>query len=174
MPRIISWNVKGLRSPQKRMMVLHHLKKLKVDIALLQETHLGTKDFGRMCRLWVGEVVESAGQGRKARVLILVRKNFKINISQVEHDSKGRRVSVIAMGPSFKYRVTNIYAPNSPTQSYFPKLSSWLVDHVHQNNFPGGILTLSCSMKRTDHSPLTAGCIHMAPSCITSSLYQTC
>lgn len=81
MPRTVSWNVKGFRSPQKRTMVLRHLKKLKTDIALLQETHLRKEDFEIIRRLWVGEVVGSEGRGRKAGVLILIRKNVKINIS---------------------------------------------------------------------------------------------
>lgn len=48
------WNVKGLRSPQKRMKVLRHLRKLKTDVAMLQETHLHSQDFFRMRKLWMG------------------------------------------------------------------------------------------------------------------------
>lgn len=57
--RLASWNVKGLRSPNKRMGVLRHLNKLNVDVTMLQETHLREEDFKRM---W--------GQGRKVGVII--------------------------------------------------------------------------------------------------------
>lgn len=40
MATLISWNVKGLRSPHKRGTILRRLKKLRVDIAMLLETHL--------------------------------------------------------------------------------------------------------------------------------------
>lgn len=56
MVQIITLNVKGLRSPNKRMMVLRHLKRLKADIALLKEAHLEEKDFSRLQHLWVGGV----------------------------------------------------------------------------------------------------------------------
>lgn len=38
--KIVSWNVRGINSPAKRSKILNHLKKLKADICLLQETHL--------------------------------------------------------------------------------------------------------------------------------------
>lgn len=70
MGRLASWNVKGLWSPAKRMMSWRRLKKMKIDVAMLQETHLQENDFQRMCRLWVGEVVGevvgSVAVGRKA------------------------------------------------------------------------------------------------------------
>lgn len=64
--RVVSRNVKGLRSPGKRIKIVRHLKKLKV--ALLQETHLSEDDFFYMQKLWVGKVIGLAAQGRKARV----------------------------------------------------------------------------------------------------------
>lgn len=51
--KIMTWNVQGLRYPQKRMKVLLHLKRLGGDVALLQEAHLKNEDFHRMRRLWV-------------------------------------------------------------------------------------------------------------------------
>lgn len=33
--KVISWNVKGLRSPHKHMKILRHLKHLQVDVAIL-------------------------------------------------------------------------------------------------------------------------------------------
>lgn len=72
MVRLVSWNVKGLCSPYKRIRVLRHLKKLKTNIAMLQETHLPAHGFHRMCKLWVGEVVGSPAIDRKAGILILL------------------------------------------------------------------------------------------------------
>lgn len=45
---ITSWNVKGLRSPNKRTKILRHLKKLDTDVDLLQETHLAAADYFRL------------------------------------------------------------------------------------------------------------------------------
>lgn len=74
--KIVSWNVKGLRTPAKRLKILRHLKRLKMDIALLQETHLKSPDFQRMKKLWVGTVLGSDASNRRAGVLILIHKNL--------------------------------------------------------------------------------------------------
>lgn len=58
------------------MRVLRHLKRLRADIALLQETHLSEQDFHRMRWLWVGEVRGSSARDKKAGVLILVHKQL--------------------------------------------------------------------------------------------------
>lgn len=91
MLNIVTWNVRGLKSPHKRGMILRHLKKLRTDIALLQETHLLEKDFPRMAKTWVGEVVGSPALERKAGVMILLKKGLRINLLSIERDDKGRR-----------------------------------------------------------------------------------
>lgn len=64
--RLVTWNIQGLRSPRKRSKILRHLKRLKADLALLQETHLAEEDFHRLKKWWVGEVVGSKARGKKA------------------------------------------------------------------------------------------------------------
>lgn len=61
----VSWNIKGLCSPNKRMKVLLHLKCLRPDVVFLQETHLKAEDFPRMHKLWVSQVFGSPGSGRQ-------------------------------------------------------------------------------------------------------------
>lgn len=75
MPRIISWNGKGLRSPQTRMMVLRHLKKAKDRCSPIAEDTSRERGIWEDVQIMDGEVVGSAGRGRIAGVLILVRKN---------------------------------------------------------------------------------------------------
>lgn len=72
--RIVSWNIKGLRSPSKRINVLRQLQHLKTDIALLQENIpvpqrllLPSKTIGRR---------GSAATRRKAGVIILLHKSL--------------------------------------------------------------------------------------------------
>lgn len=76
--KVVSWNVQGMRSPNKRMRVLRHLRKLKADIALLQETHLGEQDYFRLRKLWVGKVFGSPAQGKKGGVITLLHKTIKL------------------------------------------------------------------------------------------------
>lgn len=151
MTRIVSWNVKGLRSPQKRAMVLKHLRKLGADIAILQETHLKKEDFFRMKKFWVGEVVGSPAQGKKGGVLTLLKKTLDIQIDQIDSDDAGRRISIVIKKGKLLCRITNIYAPNSPTTAYFNELSSWMATNYHPNHYIGGDIN-SCVNTREDRS----------------------
>ena len=54
--RFISWNVKGLNGSVKRATVFSHLKQLKPDILLLQETHLRLEDHNRLRRNWISQI----------------------------------------------------------------------------------------------------------------------
>lgn len=70
--KMIFWSLGGLRSPTKQMVILHHLKHLEADIALLQETHLTKADFTRMRKLWVCQVFGSPAVKGKAGVPLLI------------------------------------------------------------------------------------------------------
>lgn len=140
MINIISWNVKGLRSPNKRMKILRHLKRHKVNIALLQETHLQVEDYHRMRKLWVGEVVGSPALGNKAGVMILFNKNLSYNILSVENDTHGRLVTTGVKFPTFSIQITNVYAPNSPDEKALAFITEWglktsLTHHVLGGDF---------------------------------------
>lgn len=72
------------------MRVLRHLKKLKADIALLQETHMKAEDYFRLKKLWVGEVYGFLAVGKKGGVLTLIHKKCTYKTEQVDADEKGR------------------------------------------------------------------------------------
>ena len=136
--KVISWNVKGLRSPNKRMKILRHLKRIKADIALLQETHLSASDFPRMKKLWVGTVLGSEAVGRKAGVLLLIHKNLPCSVLAVNSDSHGRLISAHLKIGSKELVVSNVYAPNSPGGSFYCELSSWLLQNTNLPHLVGG------------------------------------
>lgn len=78
--KMISWNVKGLRSPSKRMRFLRHLKKTTHRHS---DALRNASSFYRMQKLWVGKVIGASAQGRKAEVSILFHKNMTYDIHQV-------------------------------------------------------------------------------------------
>lgn len=55
--KIISWNVRELHSPYKRMKIIKHLKRLHTDIALLQDSYMSENDFHGIQILWVGKAI---------------------------------------------------------------------------------------------------------------------
>ena len=52
MLKMISWNVRGLNDPQKRLVVRNLLREWKCDIVCLQETKLVGIDRQLVCSIW--------------------------------------------------------------------------------------------------------------------------
>lgn len=111
------------------MMVLRHLRKMGGDVAMLQESHLQGKDYFRMRKMWVDQVYGSEAIGRKARVLILIKKNLPVEVTEDTHDDQGRRVSLLLKLPNETLRITNVYSPNSPPKTYFHQLATRTMTH---------------------------------------------
>lgn len=140
MIKIVTWNVKGLLSPHKRSMVLRHLGKLKPDIALLQETHLAEKDFFRMRKFWVGEVIGSPAVEKKNGVLMLFHKNLSYSVKSVENDTEGRLTHAQVECPMGDLSIYNIYGPNSDNHRFFQHLRDRLLTDPTRNVILGGDL----------------------------------
>ncbi len=107
-----SWNVKGMRGPVKRAKIFAHLKKLKTEIAFLQETHLVTADHMKLKKPWVGQLYHSQFNTKARGTAILIHKNVQFTPKESISDPQGR--FVIVTGSLFNIQVTLacIYAPN--------------------------------------------------------------
>lgn len=119
--------------------VYGHLRRLRADIALLQETHLGESDFQRLKRLWVGQVIGSPSKEKKAGVIILIQWNFQGTLGQVDQDTEGRMIMRIKLSAP-TWAVTNVYAPNVQTKATYQALSKWLLSpdqslHIVEGDF---------------------------------------
>ncbi|XP_056391772.1 uncharacterized protein LOC130284889 [Hyla sarda] len=123
MCKVITWNVKGLKSPQKRIKILRYLKCLGPDIVLLQETHLVEADFLRMQKLWVGRALGSSAVDGRSGVLTLIHKSFACKILSHEADEAGRLSLVHLEHNGNSYSIYNIYAPNNDNNYFFASLA---------------------------------------------------
>ena len=50
--KMISWNVRGLNDPQKRLVVKNLLREWKCDVVCLQETKIASTNKQLACSLW--------------------------------------------------------------------------------------------------------------------------
>ena len=83
---IITLNVNGLNAPIKRYRVEDWIKKQKVSICCLQETHLRTKDTYRFkVRGWE-KIFHANGQERKAGVAILISDKIDFKMKAIKKD----------------------------------------------------------------------------------------
>ena len=50
--KMISWNVRGLNDPRKRLVVKNLLREWKCDVVYLQETKIASMNRQLVCCLW--------------------------------------------------------------------------------------------------------------------------
>lgn len=84
---IVSFNVGGLNSPYKRSKILDFLRRKKIDIAQLQETHLKPNDVSRVQNRFYKPVVSSADGTRTKGVMILMRRGINVSIEKFGSDN---------------------------------------------------------------------------------------
>lgn len=76
--KFVSFNVNGLNGPIKRIRVLTYLKKVKTDMAFIQETHLTMQEHKKLRREWIGQVFSSSFNSKARRVALLININLPI------------------------------------------------------------------------------------------------
>lgn len=87
---ILTLNVKGLNSLPKCVGILDFLHRHKLDIRLLQETHLKPADVTRMQNKHYKPIVASGDGSHTKGVLILMRRQIALQIERTGTDNSGR------------------------------------------------------------------------------------
>jgi len=118
----ISWNIRGINSPIKRKKMLTYLKRQKVDIAFIQESHLTDSEHLKLCRDWVGNVFYSSFSSKARGVALLINKHLNFKLNSVEKDQNGRFLLVDCEINRNKMSLVNIYGPNYDDPLFFNNL----------------------------------------------------
>lgn len=128
--KIISWNVRGMNSPQKRRKIFHYLGKHNPDIACIQETHINEKDIRFLNNNKLGKAFVSASTQRKRGVAIYVNPKYKVKTLFADKD--GRYVGVEVNFLEDKCMIVGIYAPIEKKDSFFVNLNKELKEHYYE------------------------------------------
>lgn len=117
--RLGTLNIGGMLSPAKRKKILLYLKKSKLDIVYLQETHLLPPEVAKLGSLgW--KVLASASFSSKARgVVILVKAASDIVIHSTVSDPQGRFTIADVTINGYRSVLCNLYAPNLYSKDFF-------------------------------------------------------
>ena len=110
--KIISLNVNGLVSPIKRGKVLAKLRRDKVQVAYLQETHLNEAEHAKLNKQGFKYVYSSSykdGHRRGVATLISCSVNYE-HISEVK-DKEGRFVLTVGKIEGTIVTLLNVYVP---------------------------------------------------------------
>lgn len=117
---VISWNVNGLNGQIKRTACLDLLRRQRVDVAFIQESHFRTVHV----RCFSNKhycVAASASLDTKTRgSLVVLKCNLSMNIIE-KFDSEDGRISYIkTIISGCKFAFISVYAPSQYDQSSFP------------------------------------------------------
>ena len=131
---IISLNVKGLQSDQKRRDIFNYLRNKKSSIIFLQETHSSEKDEKRWTAEWGHKCFFSHGNTNSAGVMILFQNNFEYSINNIIRDKSGRYIVMDITVEHYHLSIVNLYGPNSDSPLFFTNLKK------HLENLPGSVI----------------------------------
>lgn len=117
------WNCGGLNAPHKRASTLTLLKNKRVDIALLQETHLLKADAGCLANRFYYTVAFSAATTKTKGVAIVARRSLPLKVLSSWADDAGRIVITRAEFGSRKIAIISAYAPNVFDGAFYDTLT---------------------------------------------------
>ena len=108
---LLSLNVRGIRTFEKRKAVFIWLVNSGADIFFLQETY-STGDIENIWRKqWKGEMFSLHGSNHSRGVLVLIRDNLDFKINSTKVDSHGCYSFLEAYIQDSPYFLLNIYSP---------------------------------------------------------------
>ena len=111
--KLLSLNVRGIRTFDKRKCILNWLNKQNADIYFLQETY-STVDVEDIWRTqWQGKLHFAHGSNHSCGVMVLVRSDLDLSLKSVNLDSEGRSIIMEAEVQSSLFLFVNIMLPTS-------------------------------------------------------------
>ena len=110
--KLLSFNVRGIRSLEKRKALSIWLNKQKADIIFLQETYSSVEIENIWRTQWNGKMFFTHGSNHSCGVITLVRNDLDFEEESCKCDQNGRFIILNASVQGVKYVFANIYAPN--------------------------------------------------------------
>lgn len=92
---MVSLNINGMNSPNKRGKVLTKFRKEEMQVIFIQETHLSSQEHETLKRYGYSNIFYSSFQrSHRGGVAILIRNSAKFEIIKEIYDREGRYVVV--------------------------------------------------------------------------------
>lgn len=126
--KIVSWNVRGLRTQTKITTTINHLMKIGADICFLQETHITISELGNLKFKQFHNVLSSTYNSKQRGVSILINKKNSFTLNSSITDPEGRFVIITVSINHTTYTLANIYGPNNDDPSFYHTFFSSICD----------------------------------------------
>ena len=128
--QILTYNCRGLKDYKKLKRILNTsaglIKKERLSIILLQETHLGREAEGRLKLMWRGNFILSPGEGRSRGCLTLLDSTWQI--AEKIESLDGRMAGVVIKNELTSLIIVNLYAPNDHDIDFFEGVFNTLIE----------------------------------------------
>lgn len=138
--RVSTWNVRGLHGKIIIRKVFDWLNKERVDLAMLQETHLNDEEHAGLRHRWIGQIYFSSFTTSSRGVAIVVNRNLPLKILNSTKDKRG--CYIIVRGLLYGEHITflNIYCPPNFSPEPLTKAFLDLLETASGTVIVGGIL----------------------------------
>ena len=127
----MSWNVRGLGSPVKRLAVTRTIKRLGADVVCLQETHFSPTSTPQFVARQFCHQYHATGSVYSRGVSILIKRDTQFSPLDVKTDPEGRFVFILCSLYGTKCILAGLYIP----PPYSSSLLKVLADYVAK--YPG-------------------------------------
>lgn len=129
--KIVTFNVNGLNSKNKRDRVLAYLNNLNADIILLQETKIINETTLNKIKLeWKGQSFWDLGSRNARGTAILIKETDKIQVIDHFIGNTGRLSKITCKTDTLKLNIINVYCPKNSTERahFIPSIKDHLSD----------------------------------------------
>lgn len=135
---VVSLNVNGLRSADKRRLIFNLLKHQKAHIILLQETHSTAEDETVWSNEWGSRIIFNHGSNFSKGVAVLFQKHIPVQIESTRCDLDGRFLILDLNISDYLLVLVNVYAPNEDLPQFYENLFTVIESRENNSLMLGG------------------------------------
>ena len=137
--KICTFNCSGLRDRIRLCSILRLIEGKKVDIAMLQETHITELDRAYIEGIWKGTVHIQGESTNSKGIMTLFSKNLDPENINLIYSEDRIMLSTYEKDKDTRFIIQNIYAPNSDAVKLHPL-------GLHCKLYPSPKLTVICCL----------------------------
>ena len=135
--KLLSLNVRGIRTFEKRKCIFNWLGKQNADIYFLQETYSTAELENDWRKQWRGDLVFAHGTSHSKGTLILIREGLDFLIKSVQRDEMGTFIMLDVLIQDSPFLLVNMYSPTKQCEQsqFFDKIASIIEEKMLQLNY---------------------------------------
>lgn len=121
--KMVSLNVNGMGNPVKRSRVITKMKRDKMQIIFLQETHMSTQEHVKLRKFgYLNSFFSSCKNNRRRGVTTLISNSVNFELIKEKGDKEGRYIIVIGKIDNVMVTFANIYVPPESDRTFLRSL----------------------------------------------------